>query len=107
MPGGGKLTASGTATLDPVETQLTMSMRDAPIDPYGPYFPFRARFSGRFNAESQSRLRIADGAVTMTSKGKSWIVGLAARDPGGPPGSQAPVHTDHVDDSLIQLSQAD
>ena len=44
--------------IEPVDATLTVTTRDAPIEPYHAYFPFPASFSGRFNADSQNRIRI-------------------------------------------------
>jgi hypothetical protein len=54
-------------------------MRNAPIEPYRAYFPFTSTFSGRFNADSQDRLRIVKGKLTILSRGNSWATDLAVK----------------------------
>jgi uncharacterized protein involved in outer membrane biogenesis len=97
LPGGGTFAAQGTARLDPVDLDVATSLRDAPIDPYGPYFPFAARFTGRLNGDNRARVTLTDGAVAVSSKGDGWIVGLAVRDPAAPAGSKAPAEVDRVE----------
>jgi uncharacterized protein DUF748 len=83
LPGGGKLGAKGPVRIDPVDVSLALTTRDAPIEPYHAYFPFPASFSGRFNAETQNRVRIVNGKLTALSRGKSWATDLAVKEPGG------------------------
>jgi uncharacterized protein involved in outer membrane biogenesis len=83
LPGGGKFGAKGPVGIDPVDVTLALTTRDAPIEPYHAYFPFPASFSGRFNAETQNRVRIINGKLTALSKGKSWATDLAVKEPDG------------------------
>jgi hypothetical protein len=69
--------------IDPVDVTLALTTRDAPIEPYHAYFPFPASFSGRFNAETQNRVRIVNGKLTALSKGNSWATDLAVKEPDG------------------------
>jgi uncharacterized protein involved in outer membrane biogenesis len=82
LPGGGRVEINGSARLDPLDAEFQIMIRDAPIEPYQAYLPFRARLEGRFNGDSRNRLRIADGRVTALSKGNSWATDLAIRAPG-------------------------
>ena len=83
LPGGGKFGAKGPVAIDPVDVTLALTTRDAPIEPYRAYFPFPASFSGRFNAETQNRVRIVNGKLTALSKGNSWATDLAVKEPDG------------------------
>ncbi|HYB70860.1 MAG TPA: DUF748 domain-containing protein, partial [Candidatus Bathyarchaeia archaeon] len=83
LPGGGKLAAKGPVRIDPVDVTLAVTMRDAPVEPYHAYFPFPASFSGRFNADTQNRVRIVNGKFTALSKGSSWATDLAVKEPDG------------------------
>lgn len=97
LPTAGKLSVKGSATLAPIVVDLAMSMRGAPIEPYQPYIPIPGRFAGTFNGESQSRVAIADGKLTMAvSHGKSWIDGLALRAPGVAASTAPPVQVARV-----------
>ncbi len=64
LPGGGKVSAKGPVKIEPLDLTLTLTTRDAPIEPYRAYFPFPASFSGRFNSDSQNRVRIVNGKLT-------------------------------------------
>jgi hypothetical protein len=81
LPGGGKFGAKGPVRIDPVDARLSVTTRDAPIEPYRAYFPFPANFSGRFNADSQNRIRIVNGKFTVLSRGNSWATNLAVQAP--------------------------
>jgi uncharacterized protein involved in outer membrane biogenesis len=83
LPGGGKFGAKGPVGIDPVDVTLAITTHDAPIEPYRAYFPFPASFSGRFNAETQNRVRIVNGKLTALSKGNSWATDLAVKEPDG------------------------
>jgi uncharacterized protein involved in outer membrane biogenesis len=83
LPGGGKFGAKGPVGIDPVDVTLAVTTRDAPIEPYHAYFPFPASFSGRFNADTQNRVRIVKGKLTALSRGKSWATDLAVKEPDG------------------------
>jgi hypothetical protein len=60
----------------------TMSVRDAPIEPYQPYMPVPARFSGRYNGDSKNRVALKGGKTILTSTGSSWADKFEARFPG-------------------------
>ena len=81
LPGGGRLEIKGSAMLRPFEADVYMTMRDAPIDPYQPYFPFRARLSGRFSGDSRSQFKLEDGKIVAASQGTGWTENLEVRDP--------------------------
>lgn len=81
-PGGGKIGARGAVKLEPLDVTLTLTTRDAPIEPYRAYFPVPAAFSGRFSSDSQNRVRIVKGKLTAQSRGNSWATDLAVREPG-------------------------
>jgi uncharacterized protein involved in outer membrane biogenesis len=83
LPGGGKVSAKGAVKIEPLDLTLTLNTRDAPIEPYRAYFPFPASFSGRFNSDSQNRVRITNGKLTALSRGNSWATDLAVKSPGG------------------------
>jgi hypothetical protein len=84
LPGAGRLVAKGSAILQPLGADFTMSMRGAPIAPYQAYIPIPGRLVGTFNGESRSRFTTKDGALaTAVSRGKSWIEGFQIRDPKG------------------------
>jgi hypothetical protein len=94
LPGGGKFNAKGPVKIDPVDVTLTVAMRDAPIEPYRAYFPFPASFSGRFNGDSQNRIRIADGKFTTLARGNSWVTNLAVK---GPDAKEAPIRLERME----------
>ncbi len=83
LPGGGKVNAKGAVKLEPLDLTLTLNTRNAPIEPYRAYFPFPASFSGRFNSDSQNRVRITNGKLTALSRGNSWATDLAVKSPDG------------------------
>jgi len=83
LPGGGKFGAKGPVRIDPVDVSLALTTRDAPIEPYRAYFPFPASFAGRFNAETQNRVRIIKGNLTALSRGNAWATDLAVKEPDG------------------------
>ena len=86
LPGAGKFSTKGTVTLEPIVADLTMSMRGASIEPYRAYIPIKAQLAGSFSGDNRSRVSLAGGKLTATSKGTSWIEKLELRDPdGGPP----------------------
>lgn len=83
MPGGGRTEVKGAAKLEPLDAQITMSTRDAPIEPYQPYFPFPARFVGFFSGDSLSEIqRARDGKLILASRGHAWARDLEIRGPG-------------------------
>ncbi len=82
LPTAGRVNLKGTATLSPFSTDITSSLRGGSIEPYHPYIPFKGRLAGRFNGDSRTRVAIdAQGRLTATSKGTSWIEALEVRNP--------------------------
>ena len=82
LPGGGRIEIKGSVVPQPVDLTWTMSIRDAPIEPYQAYMPVPARFSGRFNGDSTNHVAFKDGKTILTSKGTSWGEKFEARFPG-------------------------
>jgi len=82
LPGNGTLKIQGPVRLEPFDAQLAMAIRDAAIEPYQPYMPVPARFSGRFNGDSKNRIAIKDGKTIIASKGTSWADKFEAKMPG-------------------------
>ena len=83
MPGGGRTDGKGTALLEPLNVQVTLSTREAPIEPYQAYFPFAARFAGLFSGDSLSEIqRGPKGELILASRGTAWASNLAVRAPG-------------------------
>src|SRR5436309_4834623 len=88
MPGGGRTEVKGRGKLDPLDVQITMSTRDAPIAPYQPYFPFPARFVGFFSGDSLSEIqRAKDGKLILASRGQASARDFEVR----PPDADTPV----------------
>ena len=81
LPGGGRLDIKGSLIPQPLDVTWTMTVRDAPIEPYQPYLPVPARFSGRYNGDSKNRVAFKDGKTILTSKGTSWADKFEARFP--------------------------
>ncbi|MGH7420838.1 MAG: DUF748 domain-containing protein, partial [Candidatus Rokuibacteriota bacterium] len=100
LPGGGKAGAKGTIKLEPLDVTFTLNTRDAPIEPYGAYFPFPASFSGRFNADSRNRVRVVKGKFTAQSRGNSWATDLAVK---GPDSKEAPLRLERMEISGIDF----
>jgi uncharacterized protein involved in outer membrane biogenesis len=94
LPGGGKVNAKGAVKLEPLDLTLTLNTRNAPIEPYRAYFPFPASFSGRFNSDSQNRVRITNGKLTALSRGNSWATDLAVKSPDG---KEAPLRLERME----------
>ena len=82
MPGAGTIKVQGPVTLQPLDAELTVSLRDAAVEPYQSYIPVPARFTGRFNGDSKNRIAIKDGKTTLSSKGTSWAEAFEAKLPG-------------------------
>ena len=72
MPGSGRTDIEGDGTLDPVKVRITLGTRDAPIDPYGAYFPFPARFRGLFSGDSVNEIEQSGGVWRAASRGTAW-----------------------------------
>ncbi|HEY7037242.1 MAG TPA: DUF748 domain-containing protein, partial [Methylomirabilota bacterium] len=94
LPGGGKFGAKGPVRIEPLDVTLAVTTRDAPIEPYRAYFPFPASFSGKFNADSQNRVRMAKGQLTALSRGNSWATNLAVK---GPDDRDAPLKLERME----------
>jgi uncharacterized protein involved in outer membrane biogenesis len=94
LPGGGKFGAKGPVQIEPLDVTLAVTTRDAPIEPYRAYFPFPASFSGRFNADSQNRIRVANGKFTALSRGSSWATNIAVK---GPDDRDAPLKLERME----------
>jgi hypothetical protein len=101
LPGGGKFGAKGPVRIDPVDVSLALTTRDAPIEPYRAYFPFPASFSGRFNADTQNRVRIVKGQLIALSRGKSWATDLAVKEPDG---KEAPLRLQRLEVNGIDFA---
>ncbi|MBI2203131.1 MAG: DUF748 domain-containing protein [Candidatus Rokubacteria bacterium] len=84
LPGGGKLATAGSVIVSPLEADITMSLRDAPVEPYAAYHPFRARIEGRFGGDSRSQVKMGPNGIVATSRGTSWGDRIAVRDPANP-----------------------
>jgi len=83
MPGGGRTDVKGTAQLEPLDVRIAMSTRDAPIEPYQPYFPFPARFFGFFSGDSVNEIQRAKGGpLILASRGHAWARDFEVRAPG-------------------------
>jgi uncharacterized protein involved in outer membrane biogenesis len=100
LPGGGKVSAKGAVKIEPLDLTLTLNTRDAPIEPYRAYFPFPASFAGRFNSDSQNRVRIVNGKLTALSRGNSWATDLAVK---GPDAKDAPLRLERMEISGIDF----
>ena len=94
LPGGGKFGAKGLVQIEPLDVTLAVTTRDAPIEPYRAYFPFPASFSGKFNADSQNRIRVSNGKFTALSRGNSWATNLAVK---GPDDKDAPLKLERME----------
>ncbi|HYR70462.1 MAG TPA: DUF748 domain-containing protein [Candidatus Acidoferrum sp.] len=94
LPGGGKVSAKGAVKIEPLDLTLTLNTRDAPIEPYRAYFPFPASFSGRFNSDSQNRIRVVNGKFSALSRGNSWATDLAVK---APDGKEAPLRLERME----------
>jgi uncharacterized protein involved in outer membrane biogenesis len=82
MPGGGRTELKGTARIDPLDAQIAISTRDAPIEPYGSYFPFPARFVGFFSGDSVNEVQRDGDVLRLASRGTGWARDFEIRDPG-------------------------
>ena len=100
LPGGGKFGAKGPVRIEPLDVTLAVTTRDAPIEPYRAYFPFPASFSGKFNADSQNRIRVVNGKFTAQSRGNSWATNLAVK---GPDDKEAPLRLERMEISGIDF----
>ena len=102
LPGAGKFNTKGTVTLEPITADLAMTMRGASIEPYRPYIPIKAQLAGNFNGDNRSRISLAGGKLTATSKGTSWIDKLELRDPVA--GSPTPLKMERMEMAGIDFA---
>jgi hypothetical protein len=83
MPGGGKTEVKAQAVLDPLDAQIRLATRDAPLEPFQAYFPFPARFFGFLSGDSVNEIkREQDGRLLVASRGTAWGRDLEVRAPG-------------------------
>jgi uncharacterized protein involved in outer membrane biogenesis len=82
MPGGGDLNIKGSVVLQPLDAELAVALRDAPVEPYQAYIPVPARLSGRLNEDTSHRITLRDGELVATAKGRNWIRNIAISEPG-------------------------
>ncbi|HEV8471587.1 MAG TPA: DUF748 domain-containing protein [Methylomirabilota bacterium] len=105
LPAAGRVTVKGAVTALPLDADLAISLRGGSIAPYGPYFPFKARFAGSFNADSRWRVRLVDGALTAVSTGgESWIDGAAVTAADAEPGATPLARTERLTFSGIDFA---
>jgi len=81
MPGGGRTQVRITGVLDPLDIQIRSMTRDAPIEPYRPYFPFPARFKGKFSGDSLNEIKKEGDVYRAASRGTAWATDIAIEDP--------------------------
>jgi hypothetical protein len=77
LPGGAAAEMRGSATLDPLGADVTVSVRDLALEAYGSYVPLPARLEGRLGAEVETRLRAGGGPWTAEVRGRVWAADLA------------------------------
>jgi hypothetical protein len=82
LPGGGTIRVAGPLTAQPFDADLTVAVRDAPVEPYQSYIPIPARLSGRFGGDSRNRIAVRNGGFVAQSKGDSWGQNVELREPG-------------------------
>ncbi len=82
MPGGGTLEIKGPVVPKPLDADLVVKLRDAPVKPYQAYIPVPAQLSGRFGGDSRHRIVLKDGRMVLTGKGNSWGDNVEIRAPG-------------------------
>jgi hypothetical protein len=82
MPGGGRLEIKGPMSVSPFDTELAVTLRDAPVAPYQGYIPIPAELSGRFSGDSKNRIAVRNGVLVAQSKGNSWGQNVEIREPG-------------------------
>jgi uncharacterized protein involved in outer membrane biogenesis len=83
MPGGGRTSGTGTVMIEPLNAQIALSTRDAPITPYRSYLPFAAKLEGLFNGDSLSEIqRGPHGELILASRGTAWANSLRVLAPG-------------------------
>ena len=82
LPGGGTLEVRGPVIVQPLDAELTIAVRNAPVEPYQAYIPIPARLSGRFNGDSTNHIALRHGTLVAASKGNSWAQNVEIRGPG-------------------------
>jgi hypothetical protein len=82
MPGGGTLDINGPVVPKPLDADLVVKLRDAPVEPYQAYIPVPAQLSGRVSGDSRNRIVLKDGQTVLASKGNSWAQNIAIRASG-------------------------
>lgn len=97
LPISGRITAKGQGTYQPLDVDITSTMRDGALSPYQPYLPIKARLDARFSAESRSRIATKGGRTVIASKGKSAIDGLVIRDPDAPADARPPLKIEKIE----------
>jgi len=102
LPSAGKFNAKGPVTLEPIVADLATSMRGASIEPYRAYIPIKAQLVGNFNGDNRSKISLAGGKLTVTSKGTSWIDKLELRDP--VPGAPTPLKMERMEMAGIDFA---
>lgn len=81
LPGSGRVEIKGSLIPQPLDVTWTMTVRDAPIEPYQSYMPIPARFSGRYNGDSKNHVALKGGKMILASTGNSWAEKFEARFP--------------------------
>jgi hypothetical protein len=81
LPGGGTLEVKGSVMPKPVDADLVVRVRGAPIHPYQVYIP-GPRLRGRFNGDSRHRIAWREGALRVASTGRGWAEGAEVQLPG-------------------------
>jgi hypothetical protein len=94
LPGGGTLEVKGPVTAKPLDAELAIAMRNAPVEPYQAYIPVPARLSGRFGGDSRNRVALRDGKLVVSSRGNSWGQNVEIREPGASPPT---IHVDRME----------
>src|SRR5262249_2517147 len=82
LPGSGTLDVKGPMTAYPLDAELAISIRNAPVEPYQGYIPVPARLSGRFNGDSRNRIAYHAGRLVAKSRGHSWAQNVEIWGPG-------------------------
>src|SRR5262249_33447836 len=76
------LEINGPVIPKPLDADLVVKLRDAPITPYQAYIPVPAQLSGRFSGDSRNRIVLKDDQQILASKGNSWAQDVEIRAPG-------------------------
>jgi uncharacterized protein involved in outer membrane biogenesis len=73
LPQAGRMELKGAAIPAPLDVEVTLSLKNARIEPFQAYFPVPARFAGSFNGETRNHVTITNGVLAATSRGSNWI----------------------------------